>query len=235
MSLYAMMPVYNEADRYLKHVLNHLSDFVNRIVILDDGSTDRTPKLCRSYDKVIYYRNEHRTFERNEPALRRQLWEHTVELKPDWILAIDADEVFEERAKVEFATLLDETEYSVVDFRLFDFWESNKYRIDCGWNPWVKNHRMLVKYDPSITSVWSERLLHGGRFPQQYYDIPYAFQSDLRVKHFGWMDIHDRQRKYDFYIEQLPDNKHTQSIIDPDEKIQLEEWIPCKTLQFLSK
>lgn len=50
--LTAMMQVRNEAGRYLEQVLEELSEFVDDIVIVDDGSTDHTAQLCRSFVKV---------------------------------------------------------------------------------------------------------------------------------------------------------------------------------------
>lgn len=229
--LAAMMPVYNETGRYLEQVLRSLSKFVDRIVILDDGSTDNTPEICRSFDKIIYYRGNERLFDRDESLLRSRLWEYTVELRPAWILAVDADEIFEERAEAEFHSLLKQRDFSAVDFRLFDFWNGFQYRVDGGWNPWVKSHRMLVQYDPSLSDRWREQNPHCGRFPLEYYSLPYAFQADFRVKHLGWMTPKDRQSKSMFYLSKCPDDKHAQSIFSED--IQLEEWIPCKNLPFV--
>lgn len=229
--LVAMMPVYNEAGRYLEQSLRSLSKFVSRIVILDDGSTDNTAQICHSFQKVRYYRGDQRLFDRDESLLRSRLWEYTIELRPAWILAIDADEIFEERAEAEFYSLLKQRDFSAVDFRLFDFWNGFRYRVDGGWNPWVKAHRMLVKYDQSLSDQWRERSIHCGRFPLEYYHIPYAFQSDFRVKHLGWMAPDDRQTKSEFYLSKSPGDQHARSIFNED--IQLEDWIPSKTLPFI--
>jgi hypothetical protein len=98
--LLAMMVVRNEANRYLRPVLERLGRLVDGIVILDDASTDETPGLCRAHPKVIRFRQLNSSlFSRNEAALRSLLWEMRVELEPAWILALDADELLEEKAK----------------------------------------------------------------------------------------------------------------------------------------
>ncbi len=228
--LAAMMPVYNEAERYLEQVLRHLEIFADRIVILDDCSTDRSGEICRSFDRVIYYRGKEHLFERDEPRLRRLLWQYTTELQPQWILAIDADEIFEKRAEREFPSLLRQHDFNAVDFRIFDFWNGFQYRVDGGWNPWTKHHRMLVQYDPALPDRWREPGPHCGRFPLEYYRLPYAFQSDFRVKHFGWISPADRQRKGEFYLAKNPSDSHARSIFS--EEIRLEGWVDCKTLPF---
>lgn len=50
--LTAIMQVRNEAGRYLEQVLEELSEFVDDIVIVDDGSTDNTAQLCLSLPKL---------------------------------------------------------------------------------------------------------------------------------------------------------------------------------------
>lgn len=228
--LVAMMPVHNEAGRYLELVLRHLVKFVDRIVVLDDCSTDSSGEICRSFDRVIYHREKERLFERDESLLRTRLWRHTAVLRPKWILAVDADEMFEERAEVEFSSLLRQSDFTAVDFRLFDFWNEFQYRADGGWNPWIKHHRMLIRYNPALSDRWREQDLHCGRFPLEYYRLPHAFHSDFRVKHFGWLSPRDRCRKSRAYLAKNPADRHAQSILS--ETVLLEDWIPGKTLPF---
>ncbi|MEW6524357.1 MAG: glycosyltransferase [Bacillota bacterium] len=230
--LVAMMPVHNEASRYLGQVLESLEAYVDRIVVLDDASTDETPSLCRSYARVVYHRQPERTFPVDESRLRSRLWELTVALEPRWILAIDADEMFEDRAQHELRFLLDRAEFSAVDFRVFDFWDEDHVRVDGGWNPWTKEFRMLVAYNPRFDSCWKPGLLHCGRFPRSYYGPVPAYFSDLRLKHLGWMRPEDRLFKHAFYQERLPDDPHAASILAPPEAVRLERWIPAKPLPF---
>ena len=41
-----------DGELWAEECLRSLSGFVDDIVILDDGSTDRTVEICRSFDKV---------------------------------------------------------------------------------------------------------------------------------------------------------------------------------------
>lgn len=227
-----MMPVRNEAERYLDEVLADLSTYVDQIVILDDASTDATPDICRSYPKVILHRNETPQFFVDESALRAQLWEYTVAAQPDWVLAIDADEIFEERMQHEIAGLIDQNEFDAVEFRLFDFWGCRThYRIDGGWNPWPKRVRMLFRYQPGKSYTWPQQRLHCGRIPLEARQEVRVYQSDLRVKHLGWANPDDIQRKYRRYREYY-DDPHLQSVLVSTESIQLERWIEGKVLPF---
>ncbi len=45
----------DETHRYLESALHAWDSFADKIVFLDDGSTDDTAKVARSFDKVAYH------------------------------------------------------------------------------------------------------------------------------------------------------------------------------------
>lgn len=236
----AMMPTRNESNRYLGQVINHLSKWVDKIVVLDDASEDNTFEFVSKNEKVIAYKNKHCIFKENESTLRSKLWDITVAQKPDWILAIDADEIFEDRIIDEILLLINQNYYDALHFRVFDFWSSNTYyRIDGGWNPWSKFLPYLIRYNPDISYHWPDKEIHCCRFPHPCEDfIPYY--SDIRIKHFGWANPRDHQKKFLFYKNKdvklygqvLP---HTQSVMIAPRPNDLEMWKEAKRLGFLSK
>ncbi|HWP96819.1 MAG TPA: glycosyltransferase family 2 protein [Syntrophomonadaceae bacterium] len=235
----AMMPVRNEAARYLKEVLEHLSRWVTAIVILDDCSEDHTIDIASSFKKAIIYKNNASQFATDEPGLRARLWQLTLKENPDWIVALDGDEVFEDRIINEIGILINQNDYQAISFRLFDFWLSRQvYRIDGGWNPWQKSITLMVRYNAAIQNSWLQREVHCGRFPYAYENLP-SYYSDIRVKHYGWTRDEDHYSKYLYYREK--DLKvfgeirpFTQSIQTPIAKIQMEEWRDAKDLYFLA-
>lgn len=230
--LTAMMLVRNEADRYLHEALSELSIFVDEIIILDDGSTDGTPDICLAFPKVRLYRETESLMAQDESLARMKLWDYTVSHDPEWILAIDADEIFEKRMAHEVAGLINQHEFDAVEFRFFDFWgDREHYRVDGYWDPWVKKVRMLFRYKPDQTYSWPRKKIHCGRIPLEARGPIPVYQSDIRVKHYGWVRTEDIQRKYLRY-KALDDNAHLQSVLDPPEKIKLESWIPEKVLPF---
>jgi len=235
----AMMPVRNEADRYLEEVLEHLSRWVDSIVVLDDCSEDHTVNLTQRFPKVIVYKNDAPQFATDEPGLRAKLWQLTIKENPEWIVALDGDEVFEDRIINEIRVLINQKDYHTICFRLFDFWLSRQvYRIDGGWNPWEKSIVLMVRYNAGIQNSWLQREVHCGRFPQAYEALP-SYYSDIRVKHYGWSRGEDHYSKYLYYRDK--DLKvfgeirpFTNSVQLPFAKIQLEEWQDAKSLYFLA-
>lgn len=237
--LTAMMIVHNEAERFLREVLDQISLIADKIVILDDASTDDTPEICSSYPKVIMHRNEQNMFFEHEARLRAKLWKLATATEPDWIMAIDADEIFEERIYGEIDYLINQTDYDGILFRLFDFWGgTTHYRTDGSWNPWSRFTLLLARYFPEVTCTWPDIPFHCGRWPQFYRGHNLiAFQSDIRVKHYGWSSPEMVTEKYLSYRGMDPDGKylsreHLESVMAPAESVKLEEWIPAKPLPY---
>lgn len=90
----------NEEDIILEILENRISYF-DLVAIIENHSTDRTPKICKAFasnypDKILY-------FQREDPFLvkpyRMQMINALIEkgmTDDDWLFQLDADEFFEE-------------------------------------------------------------------------------------------------------------------------------------------
>ena len=229
--LTAMMIVRDEADRYLTRCLAALTELVDEIVILDDASEDATPEICLSFSRVLLHRKQSSLFFHDEAALRRELWDLVCATAPEWILALDADEFLEPRAVAELPYLLNQNYFQVIGFRLFDCWfNENYFRVDGLWNPWLRGFApYLVKYQSHLSPQWPSLKFHCGRFPLAYRRLP-RLESDLRIKHLGWLSQEDLQKKYQRAVEHDPEGlyfsrAHYESILYPREKVVLQAWL----------
>lgn len=203
------MVIKNEADRYLTDVLNSVKSFIDNAVIIDDGSTDNSESVVKSLLNnipLIYYKNSISKFS-NEVELRKQLWNLTLTTKPDWILCLDADEIFEVRGKNEIIKIVNQPHYDLVGFRLYDFWNDKQYREDKYWNAHFRYWPLLLRYQPFFDYKWKETPQHCGRFPCNIADLPSTI-CDLRIKHMGWSKKGDRLKKYERYLSLDIDAKY---------------------------
>lgn len=225
--LLAMVPVHNEARRYLATVLNRLSEFVDGIVILDDASTDETPELCRNHSGVIrYHRLTEPLFGSDEAALRRMLWDMTVELEPGWIIALDADEVFESGINPEIRLLTRSNRFDLFFFTIYHFWGNlTDYRVDGLWDPAFSKTPCLYRFQKNIEYHWPNRKLHCGRFPFECYHQPGSL-SKFRLLHLGYARKEEQLDKFQRYLTLDPQGQfcpvtHYRSIIAPP---RLKQW-----------
>lgn len=191
------MLVRNEAGRYLEKVLSHAARYIDQAVILDDASEDNTVEVCYQALQGIpltLVSNRESSFH-HEVILRKQLWDLAVAANPDWILILDADEIFEERAAKELRQLAANPEVEVYYFRLYDMWDEKHYREDVYWRAHHFYRPFMARYIPGFPYRWQETPQHCGRFPCNITELKGA-TSTLRVKHLGWMRPEDRLAKY---------------------------------------
>ncbi|BFH62202.1 glycosyltransferase [Paenibacillus azoreducens] len=226
--LTAVMQVRNEEEGMLEQVLEDLSGFVDDIVIVDDASTDGTVKLCRRFSKVGHLLILPHTHFDREWLLRKQLWELVCSTDPDWILSVDADEIYEDKAKSLMRDLMNQDQFDWVGFRLFDFWGgTTHYREDEHWQIHRRHTRTLVRYIPGYYYFYPQMDHHVPRLPLSYAALP-GFLAELRVKHYGWAVSREKLiEKYERYMRRDPEGiwgnlQQYRSILDKNPT--LVEW-----------
>lgn len=214
------MLVHNEADRYLRRVLEHAASYVDQVLIVDDGSTDDTVAVCREALAGVPHRivSLARSTFHQEHRLRRMQWELALAEQTDWILVLDADELFEDGMRTGIRQLVDQDQADAIAFRLYDFWDEGHYRDDALWGAHRYYRPFLVRRLPGQRVAWQETDQHCGRLPRDVMGLTLA-RSDLRLKHLGWANPRDREAKYERYKRLDPDGKfgipaQYQSILD---------------------
>ncbi|NGX34272.1 MAG: hypothetical protein K1060chlam1_00623 [Candidatus Anoxychlamydiales bacterium] len=223
------MVIHNEANRYLRKVLEKAKEYITDAVIIDDASTDDSAEICLDILKGIPLHliiNSKIKFS-HEVNLRKQQWEETIKTNPDWIINLDADEVFEDNFKDKIHDIINSKDFDAIAFRIYDFWDENHYRDDQYWLGSHYYYIQLIRYIPDIEYYWLEKPQHCGRFPQNIHQFK-KHLSDLRMKHYGWAKYEDRLEKYQRYQKYDPDFKYGwkeqyESILD--ENPNLIKWI----------
>lgn len=201
--------VYNEEKRFLNQYLEKMSQLTNKIVIIDDGSTDNSIQICSKYTSEIYQTN--RLMTKDESLLRRTLWDKCSLLcnNDDYILIQDCDEFYTENSLENFERALKTGEKLGADslaIKKYDMWNKTQYREDPPY--WQVHFQFLiwcVKYRKNYNYYWNNMKLHCGSLPINSYFS--AFPSKLQVQHLAYSTPELRQQKVDFYKNLDPNAK----------------------------
>lgn len=115
----------------VEHWLQRTSEFADGIIVIDDGSTDNTPRMVEGCRKVIaLLRNPNGGIgvtRRNRNLMLQSARTHGAE----WVMIIDADEIMDVRLADRIEELLNQSDVGRIFFREVTLWRSNRfYRVD---------------------------------------------------------------------------------------------------------
>lgn len=232
MKLVAGMLVKNEANRFLGQVIDAISIFADELVVLDDQSSDNTVQVVLNRTTIPtfihYVRPEDGVSFANEVTLRKMLYAKVLLRRPDWLIIIDADEVYHPASREAFQALMSRTDVDIWGFRLYDMWDANHYRSDRLWLAHEIHTYMMMRVMPEFVPRWLEIPQHCGRLPDNYRSLRLQGTDQIRIKHYGWTRPEDRVKKYERNMSHDAEGKYGvweayQSILDPTP--HLVKWV----------
>jgi glycogen(starch) synthase len=208
------------AERFAAECLGDLSIYVDEIVILDDGSTDKTESICKSFPKVTRYVKWPKNFF-HEGIDRNVVLALAKDSNPDWILLPDIDEVFEEKFKDILPEMLARADVALYAFLFCHFWRSRThYRVDGKWGRESREFPIprLVRNQPGLCYPVDKPLgtaqIRGvsGK----------CVASDIRVKHYGHLYEDLSRSKLKLYSSLDPGADYSYMV--DESGLELEEW-----------
>lgn len=212
--LVACMPVRNE-EWILEKTLGDLSTYVDEIVIVDDGSTDRTPEIIRSFDKVTaIHTNPPGTLPFNngqESTNRNKTLELARQREAEWILQIDADEILTSNAGTALRYMMSKYN-STIKLKICHLWNDvDHFRVDGDWGGFYRwrifrfhgEYFRRMRYSPQYLIATPKaydrkhRIIADGHYdPSTYTVVP-----DVKIVHYGWLSPAIRERSLRRYYE----------------------------------
>jgi O-antigen biosynthesis protein len=194
MRMLGLMRVKNEG-RWLRDSL--MSQYMcDRVIVLDDNSTDNTPEICKYFHRVDYYRKTYDAGYEEGPD-REWLAEQARKYNPDWICSLDGDEVLLDDTKKKLQNHLDNPAIQAIDVLSIHLW----------------NDEQTVRVDGHFTNSWRQRFW---RFPQgkisyakDHCSLPNGIigpfaRLGIKLRHYGNLTAADRLRRYKTYGSQYP-------------------------------
>lgn len=188
-----------EADRYLEASLKEFKRLCDCAMIACNNTDPKTEALITKYG-FDWYRDD-RTWGTSQPLIKTDLLKRIgVKFKPDRIIAIDSDEVFDPsftREEVEKWS----ARFPACYFYIVNLWNDEQHhRKSMGfWNIRMFNWR------PELGLEYLRKNLHCGLGPPWAYN--YGSYIPFHVKHYGLMTQASRDKKVARYDKYDPNAK----------------------------
>ncbi|MEA3297472.1 MAG: glycosyltransferase, partial [candidate division Zixibacteria bacterium] len=114
--------IVKDEEELLPGCLDSVRDWVDEIIVVDTGSTDRTVEIAESYGAKIF----HQPWEGNFSKHRN----YSIELATcDWIFIIDADERFNKKDVPLLLDSVNRDEHKVISVNVFNLYGSVDHKL----------------------------------------------------------------------------------------------------------
>ncbi len=199
MRIIGMLRVKDEA-RWIARALASIKPLCERIYVMDDSSTDGTYELCLAIPGVMPWRSPFTDL--NEARDKSWLLDGVIQIdRPDWIVAIDGDELLTPESIPAIRAALG-TDKRCMSFKVRYLWDrEDQVRVDRVYGQFARQSM----FRPGL-----ERF--EGKPPGFHCsNVPKALHSSCAypaatLLHLGYLHREDRIRKWKWYNEHDPDN-----------------------------
>jgi glycosyltransferase involved in cell wall biosynthesis len=196
-----MLRIRNEA-RWIERVLKSIIPLCERVVILDDHSTDNTTEICRSFPEVSLFPSPFKGLD--EVRDKNYLLHKVADVRPQWVLHIDGDEELEPNGQEIIRRTVEAAEHQFYRLPVIYLWDSpDQMRVDGVYG----NYKRASLFRPVNGSRFEspgKAGFHCGNVPAPI--VGAAGICKARLLHYGYLNRSDRVKKYEWYNETDPKN-----------------------------
>jgi glycosyltransferase involved in cell wall biosynthesis len=220
------MVMRNEEDRYLASCLSWSTQFLDKVFVYDDQSTDASPQIARDLGCIVDVRpDDVPSFLEDEGRFRLAAWKaFELQAKPrpgDWVFSFDADEFLVaeggERAALDTAVRGAKNSRSVgviLPFpEVFMYADGSLWHRTDGFWGGIKGPRL---FEYRTGGEWKMKKMGCGSEPTYVGRGPFLSRHAISVLHLGYAKDEDKTSKYERYSSlenHGHNNDHVNSIV----------------------
>lgn len=182
-------------EKYVENTLKQFKKLCDHAVILCNNTDQKTKNLILSYGFDV--KDDNREWGLNQHLIKEDFVSSLARYKPEWLICLDMDEVFDEsftRGKFEEYTKTCDSMYVFVS----NLWNEGWKRQWSFWNIRAWKWNGITKF--------VNRPLHCGLAPEWAYH--YGSYVPVILWHSGLKDKEDRDRKIERYKKYDPESKY---------------------------
>lgn len=220
-----------EARKYMRKTLDEFKRLCDDVLIATCNATQEEIDLLDEYNFKHYEDNAE--WGKEQPNIKTRLLTKAGELNPDWIIALDMDEVFAPEFTKEEAQKLTQTGEIAYHFLVINLYNDEEhFAHDTGiqrfWNI------RMYKYLPSYGLQFLRKNLHCGLGPPITYK--HGWYAPFYLLHRGLMKKEDRQARAERYKKYDPSAKFKDRVYynDLERELVMQEWKPQEMLARLA-
>lgn len=200
--------IKNEA-RWIQQVLDSMATVAHGIVIIDDGSTDETPAICKAHPAVVEYIWQDHPIQ-DQVRDKDEALALSLTYEPEWMLCLDGDEVLEQTAALRIADAIAECpqDVSTFAFNFLYMWNDlQHYRVDGPYTRIFHPRMFRVAGQVSENLRYTPTTYAGNGHCKS---VPGSLtgktiELDLNVLHLGYMYEEVRRERFERYRNRDPE------------------------------
>lgn len=204
-------------EKYIENTLKEFKRLCDDVLLVTNNADENTIKLLDSYGFRHY--EDNRDWGIHQPTIKTDLLTKAgTDLSPDWIIALDMDEVFAPEFTREEAERLAKGHEIAYYFMIVNLYNDEEHfahsvGIQRFWNI------RFYKYLPEYGLQFQKKNLHCGLAPPMAYG--YGWYAPYYIAHYGLMTKEDRERKAQRYDKYDPTAKFKSKVYYDDLRKEL--------------
>ncbi len=178
-------------ERFLEGSLKCLQAF-NEVIVVDCGSTDKTPEIAKSFPNVKFFHHDWEGFARQKQWALDQCTN-------EWVVNVDADEYVQPELAKEIQRVVEENKVDGLYFAISDVFMGRPCRL---WKVSGRLHcfrKSCAKYD--LTNDVHEGVIFTGTSTEKtqaavlHYGIPDVATAILKQNHYSTLKAEEKFKK----------------------------------------